>query len=117
MESCLNRSCMKGLNLQCINKTCRCSTNDYYLKMCVSKIDYLQKFSKNRKCKETLNCLSGVCNCNDSMFWNGEKCSNKATINESCLTDEMCTTSRLLYCEKSQGICTCMNNRYKIKKF
>ena len=41
-ESCAQRSCLKDLNLKCINKTCQCSAGYFYTNKCILTKNYME---------------------------------------------------------------------------
>ena len=51
-ESCVSRSCVKDLNLKCINKTCLCETGYIYIDKCTLKKSYLEQCHLTEICKD-----------------------------------------------------------------
>jgi hypothetical protein len=114
-ENCTTRSCLKGLNLTCINGTCLCKSNQYYLKGCFSKLNYLQKCHGNSYCTNLKNlvCLDGVCKCNSSSYWNGTTCLVQIEYGKSCSFSNQCLVGKEMICDTTLKVCSCnTNNRY-----
>lgn len=114
-EDCSSRSCVKGFNLKCINKTCSCTSSQYYSRGCKDKKTYNQIcFSNNASCEDNKNfeCLDGVCKCNDDIsYWNGKQCVFKGAYKEICQYAEQCMPNLMLICSTSLKICYCDDSR------
>jgi hypothetical protein len=108
-ESCEGKSCVKDLNLRCINKTCLCETGYIYIDKCTLKKNYQEKCHITTFCKDKTKmlCLDGVCKCDAESYWNGSMCQVKSTNDQYCTKDSQCLTSQLLYCDLIRKRCTC----------
>ena len=111
-ESCATRSCLKGLNMKCINGTCVCQSNQYYLKGCFTKLNYSQKCIRNSYCSNLLYlvCLDGVCKCNSSSYWNGSTCLAQIEYGKSCSLSNQCLAGKEMICDSTLKVCTCNTN-------
>lgn len=113
-EDCLHRSCWKGLSLKCINNTCLCESNQYYMIGCHEKKNYYEKcYGNTSYCVENLNmqCIDGVCKCNSSnSYWIDGKCIDYQSYNNPCTTT-LCSIRAMLTCDSSRKICLCDNTR------
>jgi hypothetical protein len=115
-ESCSNRSCLSALNLKCINKTCLCTSDQYYTNKCVDKKTYLEKcgsITLHCKNKTSLVCRDGVCKCIDSEYWDGSRCLSKKTYSQSCTSDLQCVSDSIIYCDLTKQKCLCPSGRYE----
>lgn len=115
-ENCVRRSCMSGLNMKCINNTCTCLANQYYMKGCKNKSNYSQQCMNNAKyCVDgqKLTCLDGICKCDRASYWNSNKtiCLTKSTYGGSCITSDQCVTTAQITCDFSKNQCLCQSNR------
>jgi hypothetical protein len=117
-ESCSERSCMKTLNMKCINKQCLCLSTQYYIKGCVAKKGYLEKCHGNTSyCIDNLNfiCIDGLCKCSKSSYWNDTMCVLKSNYNTSCRNDEACFTDSQIVCDSITKKCLCSSDRYFVR--
>ena len=115
-ENCSDRSCEANLGLQCIEKTCQCLSNQYYLYGCKDKRNYAETCLYNYQCIDNtlMLCIGGTCTCNSTMYWNGKVCVKRKNLNEPCSGDQ-CLTSLMLYCSAAKK-CECdWENRYTVK--
>lgn len=113
-ESCSDRSCEKNLGLHCIDKTCQCLTNQYYLGGCKDKKTYSELCFYDYQCSDNTNmlCIGGACTCNVTMYWNGKKCVQRKNLYEPC-TGDQCLTTLMLFCNSVTKKCECdWENRY-----
>lgn len=110
-ESCIGRSCTKGLGLKCINGKCQCESNQYYSRGCTLKLKYLDKCRGNTSCLSNMVCADGVCKCNSEYYWDSQTCQSKRLYYDPCNTDRQCSSSRRLYCDRSRLRCRCILNR------
>lgn len=115
-QNCQGRSCMKGLNLKCVNNTCVCDTGYIFINNCSLKKNHSEQCHATEYCKDNVNlvCLDGVCKCAAHQYWNGSSCVVVSTdsalmYGQSCINDKHCITDAGLYCDKKRGICTCDN--------
>jgi hypothetical protein len=111
-ESCESRSCVKDLNLKCINKTCLCETGYIYIGKCTLKKNYLEKCHLDAICKDNkyMKCLDGLCKCDDYSYWNGSQCVSKSTYQQPCTSSNQCLTLQFLYCDTTSKKCICDTN-------
>lgn len=114
-ESCLGRSCIKNFGLTCKNNTCTCATGYTYVDKCILKKTYLQQCNANYYCQDNTNlvCLSGVCTCNSTQYWDGKVCTSFSEYHQSCKTDTQCDPRLKLYCNTKYGLCDCTSDRYR----
>lgn len=110
-ESCLGRSCTKGLNLKCINGQCLCEMDNYYVIGCQARKQYLKPCYGDSSCIQELNCINGVCNCNDQGYWNGSACESKRTFGSTCKSDKQCSSIAMLFCASYKKQCVCPSER------
>lgn len=114
-QNCIDRSCNKQLDLQCINGKCQCKQGYYYEKGCMQKKSYLEKCNtKLRNCMNGTNlvCRDGVCKCDNLRYWNGRECITRSTYDERCYnSDRECLNDALLVCDLSINKCVCPLNR------
>jgi hypothetical protein len=114
-ENCIRRSCLNGLNLKCINQTCSCLTNQYYLNGCFNKKTYSEiGCMKNASyCVDgkNLTCIDGVCKCSKNSFWNGYSCYLKSNYGGVCFTNDQCFTDSQVTCDLKRKKCLCSSNR------
>jgi hypothetical protein len=113
-ESCSSRSCLSSLNLKCINKTCLCTSEQYYTKKCIDKKGYFEKCgSLTSHCKSNTNmiCKDGVCKCTDTKYWNGTKCISKSNYTKTCTNDDQCYLETMVYCDLTKQKCLCPTER------
>jgi hypothetical protein len=115
-QSCEGRSCMKGMNLKCVNNTCVCDTGYYFINNCTLKKNFSGQCHLTSHCKDNVNllCLDGVCKCDTHQYWNGAICIANPTEpssmhGSSCSSNKQCITNAEMYCDTSLGICTCNN--------
>ena len=108
-ENCTTRSCLKGFNMKCINGTCLCQSNQYYLKGCFYKLNYSQKCTGNSYCLDLQNlvCVDGVCKCNSSSYWNGSNCLPQIQYGKTCSSSRQCLLGTEMICDSSLNVCTC----------
>ena len=109
-ESCTKRQCRKDLNLKCINKTCLCEPGYIYIDKCVLKKGYMEQcLTLTKYCQDNKNlvCRDGVCECNETSFWNGSKCFSQSTIQQNCGKSEECLTFKELICDTASNKCVC----------
>ena len=116
-ENCIRRSCMKGLNLKCINQTCSCLTNQYYLNGCFNKKNYLEIGCMGSASYyidgKNLTCIDGACKCNKKSFWNGSSCYLKSLYGGICTTDNQCFfTETRVTCDLTRKKCLCNSDRF-----
>lgn len=120
LEKCGFRSCLRILNLKCIDGVCKCPVNQYYKIGCEDKREYLQTCigSVNNSCKEATNmiCRDGICNCNLYEYWDGMVCTPKVSFGEDCINSNNCLTDRFLFCDLTTFSCACTSNRYQLKR-
>jgi hypothetical protein len=114
LESCETRSCLKDLNLKCINLTCQCAPGYYYTNKCNQKKNYLEKCHLSSYCKDKtgLSCLDGACKCSETKYWNEKSCVNKSSLSHTCTSDIQCLDQSMLYCNTTKSKCLCASNRY-----
>ena len=113
-ESCVNRSCLKVLNMKCINGTCSCLSNQYYMKGCNMKKNYLEQclpYINTCLDNQNLTCLDGVCKCRNTSYWNGFKCVSNAGYSETCSSNNQCLLGPQMICDSSRTSCLCDTNR------
>ena len=112
-ESCAQRSCLKDLNLKCINKTCQCSAGYFYTNKCILTKNYMESCHLISDCKanSNLSCLNGNCNCKNSQYWNGKTCSNRVSYGKTCSYDDQCLANLNLICNTTKGTCDCKDDR------
>ena len=113
-ESCASRSCLKQLNLKCINGTCLCPSTQYYMKGCFNKKTYLQQCMGNSSyCinGQNLVCLDGVCKCNRNSYWKGSSCVPQLTYATPCNSSSQCLAGTQMTCDSIFKICSCPTNR------
>jgi hypothetical protein len=113
-ESCASRSCLSSLNMKCINKTCVCTSDQYYTKKCIDKKGYLEKcVSLTTHCQNNLNlvCQDGICKCSDNYYWTGSKCSAKVSYSKSCASDDQCYSDKMMVCNVTTKKCSCPSDR------
>jgi hypothetical protein len=113
-ESCTDRSCANGLALKCINGTCLCTSNAYYVKGCHLKHNYLEKCHGNTNyCIENVNliCKNGFCECNVTSYWNNTFCVSKKTYGERCADTNQCLTNAQMICDFKKKKCSCNSDR------
>lgn len=119
-EDCSRRSCVKGLNMKCINKTCSCFSNQYYNRGCKNKASYMKQcfsYINASSCEDNkgFTCLDGVCKCDDNVsYWNGKKCIAKKAYKETCQYTEQCIPNLMLSCSTSFKLCMCDDSRYNL---
>ena len=84
-ESCEKKTCVKDLELKCINKTCLCETGYIYIDKCTLKKNYQEKCHISAICKDNTKmiCLDGVCKCDSESYWNDYMCQIKSTYNQN----------------------------------
>lgn len=106
-EDCIRRSCETKLALKCLNSTCQCDLNKYYLKGCHEKKS-IGAFCQNygQQCKNGLLCFNGKCGCGKRLTWNGLKCIQKGTHGDDCNKIE-CDDSLMLACDINKKSCDC----------
>ncbi len=122
------RNWVSGPNLQCIVpyggsiQQCECNSSqyfDYCADYCYPVKSWLQTCNSSScyatsMCDQTkaLSCISGVCNCSITQWWNSTTCLNKGTYLDSCTTGQnfQCQEYNLLSCIASQ--CNCGSNFY-----
>lgn len=111
LESCDGRSCQSGLNLKCIDKVCKCESNKYYEKSCVSKKFYGERCSYSYECLEDkgLNCFNGKCQCGKLKYWSNGFCRNRYSYGEFC-EDDQCLSAVMLSC--IDDVCQCDETRF-----
>lgn len=112
-EDCLRRSCEKKLNLKCLNSTCTCESDRYYLKGCNMKKSIGENCNNHvNECKSDLECFNGICNCKRNFAWNGFRCTEKETFGNDC-SRVPCDDSLNLVCDQSTKLCQCnTSNRF-----
>lgn len=112
LEDCNQRSCVPGLGLKCINSICQCPSESYYSKQCLLRKSY-HDFCHNahKQCESELICLNGKCTCNQTQFWTGLKCLNRASYSQSCET-KSCLDSLFLICNSFSKVCVCDSTRF-----
>lgn len=106
-EDCIRRSCESSLGLKCINSTCICPSDQYYLLKCQTKKglgDSCHNIINN--CQSGLICFNGKCGCNKGSTWNGKKCVSKGTYGDYCNQIE-CDDTKSLFCDSATKICSC----------
>jgi hypothetical protein len=106
-EDCIKRSCETKLGLKCIDSTCLCESNKYYLKGCNEKKSigtYCQNYRK--QCKDGFLCFNGKCSCGKNLTWDGLKCTKKGTYGDDCSKIE-CDDSLMLTCDSIFKTCDC----------
>jgi hypothetical protein len=109
-QNCAHGSCVKGLNLSCINSTCQCASNKYYSKGCKDKRIYLQTCNgETSHCQDNKNliCKDGLCKCSETFYWNGSRCLAKGTYKSKCAENTQCLTNTMLKCDNSTNKCFC----------
>ena len=111
-ENCERRSCAPNLNLKCINNTCKCPDNQYYVTKCEKKKTYNEVCQANYQCLDNTNlyCIGGKCTCNETSYWKEISCKPRFSFQQPCNGD-VCLDSLFLYCDKNTGICMCQDNR------
>lgn len=114
-EECTRRSCVKGLNMKCIDYQCTCLSNQYYSRGCKDKKSYLEQCGGDSlHCEDNRNltCIDGVCKCNsDVSYWNGQKCIFKKSYKETCQTIQDCLDNLILDCNPQRKQCLCSDKR------
>lgn len=114
-ENCLNKSCIPGLNLKCIDNICQCDSYSFYQKGCQQKKRFFEAcYNSSNQCMSNgnLTCLSGVCKCNDLSYWNGQTCLPTQSFNGICQTSDMeCKTQDFLNCDLTSRRCLCSPDR------
>lgn len=115
-ENCDGRSCLKVLNLKCLNRTCSCVKNQYYLKGCFNKINYLETgcLKNSNYCADgkNLTCVDGACKCSNTSFWSGTNCYLKSSYGGYCTTNEQCFADSKIICDINRKKCLCNSNRF-----
>ena len=114
-ESCTSRSCLSKLNLICNGGLCMCSANQYYLKGCFNKKNYLESCMGNVSyCIDGKNfvCNDGVCKCRDDNYWNGFNCASKSGYGGFCNNNDQCFVKNQITCNITKNKCLCSSNRY-----
>lgn len=106
-EDCVRRSCETSLGLKCINSTCQCQSDQFYLKKCHSMKKY-GEFCQNivKQCVHGLECFNGKCSCNQQYFWSGLKCEKTGSYGDNCEIKK-CDESRMLTCNSKSNLCLC----------
>ncbi|RMZ93301.1 prion-like-(Q N-rich) domain-bearing 25 [Brachionus plicatilis] len=109
-QSCSSRSCENKLGLKCIEGTCLCPENHFYLDKCYtpSSLDGICRQDDHCKQDEFLVCgIGSKCSCSYDRYWNGKinRCSLRKTFNEACDGDECQST---FVCQSQ--ICRCLDN-------
>ena len=110
-ESCATRSCLKILNLKCINGTCLCDSDYVYIDKCVLKKNYFEKCHLTSACRDNKNmvCLNGVCSCDEKSYWTGTLCFPKSTYQQASTNNNQCLSSQYLYSDTKLKKCICDN--------
>jgi hypothetical protein len=118
-ESCEKRSCLKELNLKCLDGLCQCADDYYYEYKCNLKKTYMEKCQSISNCKNNTNlvCRDGVCKCYNYQYWNGKLCSNSSSYNQKCTNSSQCDADSILYCDSKQAKCLCETTRYNFLFF
>jgi hypothetical protein len=119
LESCEKRSCLKDLNLKCINNICQCTSEYYYTNKCNQKKNYMEKCHLSSYCKNNtgLTCLDGACKCSQTKYWKEKSCVDKSSLSQSCTSDSQCLDQSMLYCNTTKSKCACASNRYGITSY
>ena len=88
-----------------------------YIDQCIQKKTYGEKCTMDAYCKDKLNllCWNGVCSCNETQYWTGVTCANKAYYLKSC-SNSVCLDNLMLYCKQDTKICVCPSTRYNFIK-
>ena len=106
---------MNGLTLKCLNDTCKCLSNQYFMYGCKNKkTDYSQQCMSNSlfcNDNQNLTCLDGICKCQSNSYWNGNisTCVVKTGYGGSCNRNEQCLNT--MTCTSSNQ-CLCGINKY-----
>ena len=108
-QSCEGRSCMKNLNLKCLNNTCQCDTGYFYISKCVLKKSFMEQCKNTSQCKDNANlvCNDGVCKCKAFAYWDGKQCINKTSYGQPCTNNSQCLTNNAIICDKNTSTCSC----------
>ncbi|CAF1005154.1 unnamed protein product [Rotaria sordida] len=123
------RNWASGPNLQCLTPPsggsttqCLCTSTEYYdycLDRCYSAIGYQLSCSTSScyatsMCDQTksLSCISNICNCTNTQWWNTASCVAKGTYSASCTIGQnyQCQEYNLLSCIGS--LCQCSSVMY-----
>jgi hypothetical protein len=118
-ESCVKRSCIKELNMKCMNNSCSCLSTQYYMKGCNPKKAYLEQclpYVSTCVDNQDLHCLDGVCKCSSSSYWNGSSCTSRVGYLGNCLSSNQCTQGLQMICDSSKKACLCSSDRLKFRK-
>lgn len=107
-EDCIRRSCEKRLGLRCINSTCLCSNDKFYLKGCNEKKSFGDNChnSIHQMCDYGMICFNGKCSCEKGFTWNGIKCLKKGSYGDYCSNFD-CDDSLNLICDSRDEMCKC----------
>lgn len=110
LEDCKGRSCAGGLNLKCVNNTCICYLDEYYLKKCEKKKLFNEVCTNSMQCNEHygLQCYNGKCVCKITETWKQQKCYPRKSFGDNCNND--CLENVMLTC--ISGICNCNSTRF-----
>ena len=115
-ENCINKSCLKVLNMKCINGICSCLSTQYYMKGCNTKKAYLNQclpYINTCVDNQNLSCLDGVCKCNSSRYWNGSSCVSSMGYLSSCSVSNQCTKGLQMICDSAKKTCSCSSDRFE----
>ena len=120
-ESCVSKSCLAGFNTKCINGTCACLSNQYFMKGCVFKSNYSQfcPLANSSYCTSGLGlvCLNGICQCNSTSRWNGFYCVPKSNYDGFCTNNDYCYVDANSFCNLTHSKCACTSDRCVLSVF
>lgn len=111
-EDCIGRSCETKLGLKCINSTCLCQLNQYYLKKCNEKKSFGETCHNSiDDCKSGMICFNGKCGCYKNTTWSGVKCIQKGSFEDVC-DITACDDTKMLSCDSESKFCMCNSERF-----
>jgi hypothetical protein len=109
-EHCKQRSCAPGLGLKCIDATCKCPSDQYYLKSCNNKKSLNKFCQSSSQCLNNMVCIFGKCQCSEKEYWSVNKCIRRKSNREPCNGGD-CSKSVMLYCNTNSAVCLCPSDR------
>lgn len=112
-ESCVeNSNCQEFAGLKCNENKCQCINDNQSWNaeksLCVDKLSHKEACQVSSDCGDTLMCLEGQCQCEDSKYFSTgvDQCIERGLGNSACITDNECSSLKDLVCIDNKCKCS-----------